>query len=361
LNKIEENGPVKFEIPLLNQKEDVAAILYTSGTTGYPKGAMLTHRNLLFDVNSILQVLNIDEKDIFLTVLPLFHSFGSTAGMICPIAVGATISLLPKFIPSLVANTIKETKATIFLGVPSMYKSFINLPDEYKGCFHSLRFCISGGDFLPIEVLKKFEERYNVLIYEGDGPTECSPVTCVNPTGKRKIGSVGKPLPGIEMKIIDEKGNELKDGEIGEIAVKGENVMKGYFNREKDTKDAFLGEWFLTGDIGYRDEDGYFYIVDRKKDIIIVSGMNVYPRIIENVIIRHPSVAEVSVVGVSHPVFGQVPKAYIVLKAGKTATHKEILNFCSNKLGKHEIPRIIEFVPELPKTFTGKILKYKLK
>ena len=312
-----------FEIPELNQKEDVAAILYTSGTTGYPKGAMLTHRNLLFNVNSILQVLKVDEKDIFLTVLPLFHAFGATAGMISPIAIGATIAAVPKFAPVEVVETIKETHSTIFLGVPSMYKLLADLPEEYNSYLSSLRFCISGGDAMPIEILRKFEEKYNVLIYEGDGPTECSPVTAVNPIGgRRKIGSIGKAVPGVDMKIVDDNGNELKTGEVGEIVVRGENVMKGYFNRPEETKEAFFGEYFRTGDMGYRDEEDYFYIVDRKKDMIIVSGMNVYPRMVENVIRRHPAVSEVAVVPAPHPLHNEVPRAVIVLKDGATATEK---------------------------------------
>ncbi|MCX8083137.1 MAG: long-chain fatty acid--CoA ligase [bacterium] len=347
-----------FEIPELNQNEDVAAILYTSGTTGYPKGAMLTHRNLLFNVNSILQVLNVDENDVFLTVLPLFHAFGATAGMISPVAVGATIVAVPKFAPVEIAEVIKETKATIFLGVPSMYKLLADLHDEYNFHLSSLRFCISGGDALPLHTLQRFEEKYNVMIYEGDGPTECSPVTAVNPIGgMRKIGSIGKVVPGVEMKIIDDNGNELKTGEVGEIVVRGENVMKGYFNRPEDTKEAFWGEYFRTGDMGYKDEDDYFYIVDRKKDMVIVSGMNVYPRMVENVIRKHPAVLEVAVVGAPHPLHNEVPRAVIVLKNGATASEKEIIHFCSKHLGRHEVPRIVDFVSELPKTPTGKVLK----
>ncbi|MDD3726029.1 MAG: long-chain fatty acid--CoA ligase [Candidatus Ratteibacteria bacterium] len=362
LSQIKEESSPHFEVPEIDQKEDVAAILYTSGTTGYPKGAMLTHRNLLFNVNSILQVLKVDENDIFLTVLPLFHAFGATAGMISPIAVGATIATVPKFIPIEIAEVIKETGATIFLGVPSMYKLLADLPDEYNSHLVSLRFCILGGDALPLETLKKFEEKYKVLIYEGDGPTECSPVTAVNPIGgRRKIGSIGKAVPGVDMKIVDDNGKEIKRGKVGEIVVRGENVMKGYFNRPEETEEAFFGEYFRTGDIGYKDDEDYFYIVDRKKDTIIVSGMNVYPRMVENVIRKHPAVSEVAVVPAPHPLHNEIPRAVIVLKEGKTATAKEIIHFCSKYLGRHEIPRIVEFVSELPKTPTGKVLKRELK
>ncbi len=352
----------EFEIPKINQKENVCAILYTSGTTGKSKGAMLTHRNLLFDVNSIIKAVPISERDVFLTVLPLFHAFGATACMLTPLTIGATISLVVKFAPIEVVETIKNTKSTIFMGVPSMFNVLASLQDEMKPFLSSLRFCISGGAGLPVEIKEKFEKKYGKIIYEGDGPTECSPVTSVNPIGGIcKPGSIGKPIPGVEMKIVDERGKEVKKGEIGEIIVKGENVMKGYYKMEEETKKSFFGEWFRTGDMGYEDEDGYFYIVDRKKDMIIVSGMNIYPRIIEEVIYRHPSVSEVAVIPKAHPVYGEVPKAVIVLKNGEKVGRREIISFCRKHLGKHEIPREIEFVKALPKTSTGKIDKKALK
>lgn len=348
----------EFEIEKVNQKEDICAILYTSGTTGKPKGAMLTHRNLLFNINSIIKAAPVSEKDIFLSVLPLFHAFGGTACMLTSIAIGATMALVLKFNPYEVAETIKKTKSTIFMGVPSMYNAFLNLPEDMKEHFSSLRFCISGGAALPVEVKEKFERKFNKIIYEGDGPIECSPVTCLNPIGGlSKPGSIGKPVPGVKMKIVDENGNELKTGEIGEIIVKGENVMKGYYKMPQETKESFLGEWFKTGDLGYVDEDGYFYIVDRKKDLIIVSGLNIYPRMIEEVIYRHPDVVEVAVVGEKNPVYGEIPKAFIKLKENSKVTKREIIDLCRKYLAKYEIPRKIEFVKELPKTSTGKIDK----
>ncbi|HIE52725.1 MAG TPA: long-chain fatty acid--CoA ligase, partial [Armatimonadetes bacterium] len=261
------------ELPAIDRREDVAAILYTSGTTGRPKGAMLTHHNLLSNVASINQALYVSPDDVFLTILPMFHAFAATVGMLTPLSKGAAIAAVPRFTPEEMVRAMAETKATIFFGVPSMYAVLVNLPEGREPDMSSLRLCISGGAALPVEVMKRFEERYGVPIYEGDGPTECSPVTCVNPIGGlRKPGSVGQPIPGVEMKIVDEEGNELPTGEVGEIVVRGDNVMKGYFNLPEETKEAFLGEWFRTGDLGYVDEDGYFYIVDRKKDLIIVSG-----------------------------------------------------------------------------------------
>ncbi|HNS31574.1 MAG TPA: long-chain fatty acid--CoA ligase [bacterium] len=361
-SKILEEGNPDFNIPKLEQKQDVAAILYTSGTTGVPKGAMLTHGNLLFNVNSILKILTVDETDVFLTVLPMFHAFGATAGMITPIAAGATVSAVPKFIPADVMQTICDTRATIFLGVPAMYRLLADLPENFSCGDLKLRFCVSGGDALPTETMKSFEDRYGILIYEGDGPTECSPVTAVNPIGgKRKPCSIGIPVPGVHMKIADENGDELKNGQIGEIVVKGESVMKGYFKMEKETAESFFRDWFRTGDLGYRDDENYFYIVDRKKDMIIVNGMNVYPRMVENVICRHSAVSEAAVVPQPHKLHGEIPRAVIVLRPGEKTSKKEILRFCSEHLGRHEIPRVIEFVEELPKTPTGKVLKRLLR
>jgi long-chain acyl-CoA synthetase len=349
------------ELPILDPREDVAAILYTSGTTGQPKGAMLTHHNLLSNVASISQILQVREEDVILTVLPLFHAFAATACMLLALHQGAAIAAVPRFSPEEVGRIIQATRATIFMGVPSMYALFANLPPDKQPDLSSLRLCISGGAALPVEIMQRFEERYGLPIYEGDGPTECSPVTCVNPIGgRRKPGSVGLPIPGVEMKIVDDEGRELPVGEVGEIVVRGENVMKGYFNLPQETAEAFFGEWFRTGDLGYVDAEGYFYIVDRKKDMLIVNGMNVYPRHVEEVIYRHPAVAECAVVGDPHPLHGEVPRAVIALKEGRRATAEEILQLCRQHLGLYQVPRRIEFVEALPKNAAGKILKRAL-
>lgn len=349
------------ELPALDPREDVAAILYTSGTTGQPKGAMLTHYNLLSNVASVCQALPISEDDVILTVLPMFHAFAATACMLVALYRGAAIAAVPRFLPEEVGRTIQATRATVFMGVPSMYAIFANLPPDKQPDLSSLRLCISGGAALPLEVMQRFEERYGLSIYEGDGPTECSPVTCVNPIGGlRKPGSVGLPIPGVEMKIVDEEGHELPPGEVGEIVVRGDNVMKGYFNLPQETAEAFFGEWFRTGDLGYVDEDGYFYIVDRKKDMLIVNGMNVYPRHVEEVIYRHPAVAECAVVPERHRLHGEVPRAVIVLKEGATASADDILQLCRQHLGLYQVPRRIDFVEALPKNAAGKILKREL-
>jgi long-chain acyl-CoA synthetase len=309
-------------------------------------------------VNSVVNTLPVYESDVFLAVLPLFHAFGATACMLTPIALGAVIATAPRFVPDEVARMIKKTAATVFMGVPSMYALFNHLSDEHRTDFSSLRFCISGGAAMPLEVMERFEKKYGVLIYEGDGPTECSPVTAVNRIGQtRKPGSIGPAISGVEMRIVDERGESLPDGKIGEIVVRGENVMKGYFGKPTETAESFFQDWFRTGDIGYRDPDGFFYIVDRKKDVIIVNGINVYPRVIEDVLYRHPAVAEAAVVPEPHALHGEVPKAVIALKPGCTASKPEILKYCREHLGHYEVPRIVEMMPELPKTPTGKIQK----
>jgi len=343
--------------------EDLAAILYTSGTTGHPKGAMLTHRNLVANTFSIREALQLEPgKDILLVVLPMFHSFAATVGMLFPLLHGCTFVPMPRFEPEAVTRAIEATRSTIFLGVPSMYTTFLRLPDEHVPRLASLRFCVSGGAALPVEVLERFETRFGKLIYEGDGPTECSPVTCVNPVGgKRKKGSVGLPIPNVEMKILDDEARELPRGKVGEICVRGPNVMKGYWNRPEETRASFFGDWFRTGDLGYEDDEDYFFIVDRKKDMIIVNGMNVYPRVVEEILYQFPPVREAAVVGEPHKLHGEIPVAYVTLKDGCDATAEQVRAFCLENLGRHEVPRKVFFLPELPKTASGKILKRELR
>lgn len=349
--------------PDLDPAEDLAAILYTSGTTGFPKGAMLTHRNLASNVSSTSQALKLEAgREIFLVVLPMFHAFAATACMLTPLLNGCSIVPMPRFDPILAADMIENEKATVFMAVPSMFNLLMRLPPEYTAKFRSIRFCFSGGAAMPVQLMKQFEDRFDLLIYEGDGPTECSPVTCVNPIGgKRTPGSVGLPLPDVEMKILDDAGAELAVGQVGEICVRGPNVMKGYWQRPDETRDSFFGEWFRTGDLGMKDDDGYFFIVDRKKDIIIVNGMNVYPRVIEEVLYKFAPVREAAVVGEPHELHGEVPVAYVSLKEGMTATTEDIRAFCHQNLGRHEVPRKVHFLPELPKNAAGKILKRALR
>ena len=350
-------------IPLLDPDEDLVAIIYTSGTTGRPKGAMLTHRNLFFNTFSVQQALQLKPgQETLITVLPMFHAFAATVCMLTPLLYGNTIVPLPKFDPVLVADTIAATRATLFCGVPSMFTSLLRLPDIHLPKFASLRFAASGGAALPVEVLVQFEKKFGKTIYEGDGPTECSPVTCVNPIGGRtKPGTVGLPVPFVEMKIMDDHGNELPRGQIGEICVRGPNVMKGYWKLPAETQEAFFGEWFRTGDLGTEDADGYFSIVDRKKDMIFVNGMNVYPRIIEEILYQHPAVREAAVVGEPDELHGEIPVAFVALKENSAATAAEIRAWCRKHLGRHEVPRKVFFQAELPTNAAGKILKRELR
>ena len=351
-----------FPIPHLSP-DDLAAIIYTSGTTGRPKGAMLTHRNLASNTASVAQALRLQPgEDIFIVVLPMFHAFAATASMLTPLLNGCTIIPMPRFEPETAAKTIEAENVTHFMGVPSMFTVLLHLPDEYVPKFRSLKCAFSGGAAMPVEVMKKFEARFGKLIYEGDGPTECSPVTCVNPIGGlRKPASVGKPVPAVEMKIMDEQGRELPHGQIGEICVRGPNVMKGYWKLPKETAEAFFGEWFRTGDLGTEDDDGYFCIVDRKKDMIIVNGMNVYPRIVEEVLYKHPAIREAAVIGEPDDLHGEIPVACIALRDGTRLTSAEVRAFCRDNLGRHEVPRKVFFMPELPKNAAGKIMKRELR
>jgi long-chain acyl-CoA synthetase len=347
----------------LRPEEDLAAILYTSGTTGFPKGAMLTHSNLASNVESIREALQLEPgKDVLLCVLPMFHAFAATVCMIFPLTNGCTLVPSPKFDPLLVADAVEREGVTVLPMVPSMYSVLLKLPDEAVPKFRSLKYAVSGGAAMPAAVLQQFEAKFGKLIYEGDGPTECSPVTCVNPIGGlRKLNSVGPPVPRVEMKIMNDGGEELPRDAVGEICVRGPNVMKGYWNRPEETKEAFFGEWFRTGDLGTADQDGYFFIVDRKKDMIIVNGMNVYPRVIEELLHKHPAVREAAVVGEPDELHGEIPVAFVGLKEGQSATPAELRAYCRDNLGRHEIPRKFNVVPALPRNAAGKVLKRELR
>lgn len=356
---------VEADLPLLDvdPAEDLAAILYTSGTTGHPKGAMLTHRNLLSNTASVVQGLQLQPgEDRLLVVLPMFHAFAATVGMLTPALHGLTIVPVPKFDPALVSRTIEASKATVFLGVPSMYAVLLRIDDAQLAAWQTVRYGVAGGAAMPVEVMRQFEQRFAFPILEGDGPTECSPVTCVNPLqGARKPGSVGLPVPDVQMTIMDTKGAALADDEIGEICVLGPNVMKGYWNLPEATAETFHGEWLRTGDLGYRDNDGYFFMVDRIKDMIIVNGMNVYPRMIEEVLYQHPKVAEAAVVGEPDQLHGEIVIAHIVAEEGESLDASEVRRFCNQHLGQHQRPKKIILRDALPKNATGKILKRELR
>ena len=352
------------DIPVLaiNPGQDLAAILYTSGTTGFPKGAMLSHANLAANVSSVNRAMQWQAgQDRVLVVLPMFHAFAATVGMLTPLCNGCAIVPLQRFEPDGVAEAIHRHQATIFLGVPSMYGLLLRLRDERVGLMQSLRFGIVGGAAMPVSMLQAFEAKFGICLYEGDGPTECSPVTCVNPVGGvSRPGTVGLPVPDVEMKIVGDDGAELPDGQVGEIAVRGPNVMQGYWRQPEATAEVFRGDWFLTGDLGTRDEAGYFSIVDRKKDLIIVNGMNVYPRMIEEVLYRFPGLREAAVVPEHHELHGEVPVAYVVLDPVPADAERALREHCRNSLGRHQVPRRFVLMSALPRNAAGKIMKREL-
>jgi long-chain acyl-CoA synthetase len=356
-------GPEEPPPGVERSARDDAVILYTSGTTGRPKGAVLTHGNLAANVQAVVEALALQpERDRFLVVLPMFHAFAATVGLLTPLLTGSALIPVPRFDPQLIMQGIARHRATIFLGVPSLYALLLRLPDDQVAHWASVRLCISGGAAMPPSVMERFEERYGVPILEGDGPTECGPVTAVNPpSGPRKPSSIGPPIPGVEMRICDPAGRELPNGEHGEVCVRGPSVMRGYWNLPEATAESFFGEWFRTGDLGWRDDDGWFYLVDRIKDLIITNGMNVYPRIVEEVLMRHPSVVEAAVVGEPHPAHGEIVIAHVVVRPEQPVDAGTLKAWCRERLGRHEQPRRIELRAALPKNAAGKVLKRELR
>jgi long-chain acyl-CoA synthetase len=341
---------------------DLAVILYTSGTTGRPKGAMLSHANLSANVWSVLSILRWRPgHEVILLILPMFHAFAATVGMLASLAHGCAFVPMTRFEPVQVLNRIAATGATIFLGVPSMYSLLLRVDHDKTGLFKSIRYCVSGGAALPVSVLQQFESKFGTRIYEGDGPTECSPVTCLNPIdGETRPGTVGLAIPGVEMKVVDENGARVATGEVGEIAVRGPNVMRGYWRQPEQTAEVMRDGWLLTGDLGSEDRDSYFSIVDRKKDLVIVNGMNVYPRIIEEVLYRLKGIREAAVIGEPHPTHGEIPVAYVVVEQESGLQETAIRAWCREHLGRYQIPRKFHLLSELPKNASGKILKREL-
>jgi len=342
--------------------DDTAVILYTSGTTGKPKGAELTHANLYGNALTKLETLiQLTPDDVILGALPLFHSFGQTAAMNAGLMAGACLSLLPRFDPVKALQIMERDRVSVFLGVPTMYNAMLAVPAAERPDTSSLRVCISGGASLPVEVLRAFDEQFGAQILEGYGLSETSPVASFNHPGReRKPGSIGTPIRDVRMRVVDEQDAELPAGEVGEIVIQGPNVMKGYWQRPDATAEAMRGGWFHTGDMAKVDEDGYFFIVDRKKDLIIRGGYNVYPREVEEVLYEHPAVAEAAVVAVPHAELGEEVGAAVALKAGAEATTDELQAFVKERVAAYKYPRHVWLVGELPKGPTGKILKREI-
>ena len=353
------SGPVPFHPAT---PDDLAVLIYTSGTTGRPKGAMLSHDNIVFDADACCEVISVTEQDVFGTVLPLFHSFGATVCMILPILQGAHSVLLPRFSPLTVLETLEAARATVFAGVPSMYAVMLQMKTDREFDLGAMRLAVSGGAPLPVEVLHGFERRFGVYMIEGYGPTEASPVVSVNRLdGTRKIGTVGPPLPGVSVKLVDDEFNEVALGEAGEVCVAGRNVMRGYWNDPERTAETIRDGWLLTGDMGTLDEDGLLSIVDRKKDMIIVGGMNVYPREVEDEILTLAQVADASVVGAPSRLRGEDVVAFIQLKENAQLDADIVIEHCKAHLANYKVPRRVEFRDELPRSFIGKVLKRALR
>jgi long-chain acyl-CoA synthetase len=339
--------------------EDTAVILYTSGTTGHPKGAELTHANLMSNTEvSRVDIVQARPDDVIFGGLPLFHVFGQTVAMNVAVASGACLTLLPRFDAEHALRIIADHRVTVFEAVPTMYVALLHAPDRADYDTSALRMCISGGAALPVEVLRGFEEAFGVPVLEGYGLSETSPVASFNHPGReQKPGSIGTPIRDVRMRVVDGEGHEVAQGEVGEIAIRGPNVMKGYWQRPEATGEAIRDGWFHTGDMARVDSDGYFYIVDRKKDLIIRGGYNVYPREIEEVLYEHPAVAEAAVIGLPHPALGEEVGAAVALKPGASATAEELRDYVKGQVAAYKYPRHVWFVDALPKGATGKIQK----
>lgn len=359
--------PPVFE-SVTTQFDDTAVILYTSGTTGFPKGAELSHGSMTMNALGSRELEQLTTDDIHLVVLPLFHSFGQTVLMNAGLSMGNTLVLIPRFDPAAVLGAMQSEKVSIFAGVPTMYWALLTYEDkdaqlDIGEISKNLRIGISGASSLPIEIINGIKEKYGIPIMEGYGLSETCPVATFNLLHKqRKPGSVGTPIWGIEVMVVDKDSQPVPTGEVGEIAIRGHNVMKGYYNKPEATAEAFKGTtWFHTGDLGRMDDDGYLYIVDRVKDMIIRGGFNVYPREVEEVLMTHPSVSLASVIGVPHDQHGEEVKAFLVLKEGVQVTEEEILAWSKTQMAAYKYPRIVEIRDALPMTATGKILKKELK
>jgi long-chain acyl-CoA synthetase len=350
--------------PVERGDDDVAVILHTSGTTGKPKGAMLTHDNLSRNCEvSVRTLVESGSDDVIMGCLPLFHVFGLTCGLNGSVLAGATLTLIPRFDPRKALEVIERDAVTVFEGVPTMYSALLSVADQAEpGATRSLRTCVSGGAALPVQVLTDFEKAFGCTVLEGYGLSESSPAAAFNhPNRPRKAGSIGTPIEGVEMRVVDLDGVEVPQGEAGQIQIRGHNVMKGYWNLPDATRETITADgWLNTGDVGRVDEDGYFYIVDRTKDMIIRGGYNVYPREIEEVLYEHPAVAEAAVIGIPHDSLGEEVAAAVALKKGSAVSADELRDYVKARVAAYKYPRLVWLVDALPKGPTGKLLKREI-
>ena len=338
---------------------DTAVILYTSGTTGKPKGAELTHFNLASNARTSAETLTeIGPDDVVMGCLPLFHVFGMTCGLNASVLTGACLTLIPRFDGGRALQVIGRDRVTIFEGVPTMYSAMLHAPTRGEADVSTLRTCVSGGAAMPVEVMRAFEREFDCIILEGYGLSETSPVASFNhPHAERRPGTIGTPVRGVQLRLVDAEGEDVAEGEIGEIAIRGEGLMKGYWNRPVATDDAIPDGWLRTGDLATRDGQGYYTIVDRKKEMIIRGGFNIYPREIEEALYEHPAVAEAAVIGLKHPDLGEEVGAAVVLKPGATAEPAELRDFVKARVAAYKYPRHVWLAESLPKGPTGKILR----
>lgn len=347
-------------IQVQRSESDLAVIIYTSGTTGRPKGAMLSHGNLLHNVESCRQVLQAVSFDRFAVLLPMFHSFMLTVGILLPLLVGGSLVLVKSLHPPKnILVEILQNQATILPAIPQLFRTLAHaqLPPNLP-----LRLCVSGAAPLPVEILKEFNARFPIPLLEGYGLSEASPVVSMNPIqGPWKAGSIGLPVPDVEVTIQNDTGDILRPPEVGELCVRGGNVMLGYWNKPEETAASMRGDWLLTGDVGYKDEDGYIYITDRKKDMLLVNGINVYPREVEEVIYQFPGVKEAAVVSKPDPRKGEQPVAFVAPNENASINEKELIQFLKSKLADYKVPRSIQVIPALPRNATGKVLKTNLR
>jgi long-chain acyl-CoA synthetase len=350
--------------PADTRADDTAVVLYTSGTTGRPKGAELTHFNLFHNADFCAShLLPMSPATVALAVLPMFHSFGQTVLQNAVLRAGGTVVLMPRFDPAAALALMQRQRVTLFAGVPTMFFAMLHHPKADRYDLSSLRHCVSGGAAMPVEVMTAFDAKYRVDILEGYGLSETSPVASFNVLNRpKRPGSIGLPIRDVEFKLVDDAGREIAEPRrAGEICIRGPNVMKGYYKRPDATAEVMKSGWFSTGDVAYRDEDGYYVIVDRKKDMIIRGGYNVYPREIEEVLYAHPAVREAAVVGVPHERHGEEVKAVIALQPEARLSSDDVIAHCRQRLAAYKYPRIVEFRDVLPKTATGKILKRELR
>jgi long-chain acyl-CoA synthetase len=341
--------------------DDTALILYTSGTTGSPKGAELTHDNLRRNAEICRGLFSLGPEDVSLGALPLFHSFGQTCGLNAAMMSGTSLTLLPRFDPVQALQMLDEHEVTLCLGVPTMYAAMLDRVGEERPWLGRLKVCISGGSAMPLDVLRGCEEVFGCPLLEGYGLSETSPVASFNHPGRpHKHGSIGTPLEGVEMRVVDRADRDLPAGEVGEILIRGHNVMKAYWRQPEATAHTMRGGWLHTGDLAYVDDEGYYFIVDRLKDMIIRGGLNVYPREVEEVLLEHPAVLEAAVVAVPHALLGEEVGAAVVLNDGAEADPKELRSFLRDQIAAYKYPRHVWFVDSLPKGPTGKVLKRKI-